>query len=162
MIRTILASLAAYAASLLSLQFSAPIWVLLVPVLLLERHRVARAAGLAVLGGCVDIASGHPLLLVVVLPLLGAGMSRLERLVDRNPLFLGTVAFVTTLGILALLVVSRLFAAGAAGLPASLPALLRTTFSPALLAALLTAAAAAVLFERLAGERTDERVLIYE
>ena len=157
--RIILALLASISAVAASLILSAPVWILLVPVLL-RQTGTERLVGLAALGLGVDLISAHPPLLVLMLPLLHLPMRRIERAVDRNIPFFFAVIFTASLLVLLTLVLSRLLVAGAQLIPLSVPPLLMSVYSPWLLGALLLVSLAAVLYESVTPS-SPERMLTY-
>lgn len=157
--RIILALLTGFSAVAASLMLSAPVWVLLVPILL-RLTGVERIVGLTALGLGVDLISAHPILLVLALPLLHLPMRRLERAVDQSAPFFFSVIFAASLLVLLTLVLSRLLVAGAQHIPLSLLSLLTSVYSPWLLGALLLVSLAAVLYESVSPP-SPERMFTY-
>lgn len=113
------------------------------------------------LGLCIDVLSGHPLLLTIFFPILALGMNNLEGIVERNALFLGVSGMIATLLTLLILVISRFFVAGALAVPIASQRLLLSVFSPSLLLATLAVSAGVALFEWINIQRSDYRHLTY-
>lgn len=153
----ITALLAVFASAVLS----APLWVVLLPLFFRAQGRVARISGLAVLGLGIDMGSGHPLLLAYVLPLFGVLIERIEQRVEQNPLFLGGVAFVASLGALVFLIVSRMIVAGAQGLSVSLFDVLALVYNPRIVISMLLATLGAILYEHVAVRSMGKSLLRY-
>ncbi len=148
-------------AVLSSMLSGAPVWILIMPFLLIQTRGSARMATLAFLGLCIDVLSGHPLLLTIFFPILALGMNKLEIVVERNALFLGVSAMSATVATLLVLVISRLFVAGALNVPIAPQRLLLSVLSPSLLLAILAVSAGVSLFEWINIQRSDYHHLTY-
>lgn len=109
-----IAALLAYLTIRVGLLFSMPLWLALLPILFILPQNRSRIFALALLGLGLDALSAHPMfLLTLMLPLLGMLVSFLERLFERNPILLGSLAGATTLVVLLLLVISRVASSSA-------------------------------------------------